>query len=76
MSSIPPLLPAQGVNTAYARAAVPFIVMALLAMGVKISPELMSFAVEHIIAIFLSSGALAAVFPSFKAAFKYKDEAD
>jgi hypothetical protein len=64
------------INTSYLRAAVPLLSMGLLAIGVKVSPELLSFVVDNVGAILVASGALAGAFPSFLAAFRWKASAD
>lgn len=58
------------------RAAMPFLIAALLAAGVNISPELQSVLLNNLEALMMAIGALAAAFPSAKAAVKYKESAD
>jgi hypothetical protein len=57
------------------RALVPFAVAALSAAGVSISPEIQATVEENLVAVLLAIGALAAAFPSIKAALKFGEDA-
>lgn len=60
----------------YLTAAGPLIAAMAVAGGAKVSPDVLTFVIENMGKILLAFGALAGVVPSFRAVFKWRENAD
>lgn len=58
------------------KAAMPFLLAALAAAGVHISPDLQNLLLNNLDALLLAIGGLGLLTPSVKAAVKYEEKAD